>query len=75
MKNIGNYRKYDIFFTFRFKENMIFPPNAENHEIMIFMFRIFKKMLFFMQCNVEKYLAAIFLLESALKWKLCQRKN
>ena len=32
MKNIGSYRKYDIFFNFRFTENMIFPTNAENLE-------------------------------------------
>ena len=48
-KNIGNYRKYDIFFNFRFTENMIFPSNAENHENMIFTFSVFTKMLFFMQ--------------------------
>ena len=28
-KNIGNYRKYDIFFNFRFTGNMIFPSIAE----------------------------------------------
>ena len=37
-KNVGNYRKYDIFFNFRFMENMIFPSSAENHENMIFTF-------------------------------------
>ena len=52
-KNIGNYRKYDIFFNFRFTENTIFPPNAENHEHVMFMFSVFTKMLFFMQCNYQ----------------------
>ena len=37
-KNIGNYRKYDIFFNFCFTENMIFPPIAENQKNMIFTF-------------------------------------
>ena len=45
-----NYRKYDIFFTFRFTENMIFPSTAENQEN-IFTLSVFTKMLFFMQCN------------------------
>ena len=31
-KNKKNYRKYDIFFNFRFTENMIFPSIAENQE-------------------------------------------
>ena len=52
-KNIGNYRKYVIFFNFRFTEN-IFPSKTENHENMIFMFSIFTKMLFFMQCFINK---------------------
>ena len=52
-KNTGNYRKYDIFFNFRFTENTIFPSNAENHENVIFMFSVFTKMLFFMQCNYQ----------------------
>ena len=46
-KNIGNYRKYDIFFNFRFTENMIFPSNAENHENMIFKLSVFMKTFFF----------------------------
>ena len=46
MKNIGNYRKYDIFFNFRSTENMIFPSNTENHENMIFTLSVFTKMLF-----------------------------
>ena len=49
-KNIGNYRKYDIFFNFRFTGNMIFPSIAENQENMIFTLSVFTKMLFFMQC-------------------------
>ena len=53
VKNTGNYRKYDIFFNFRFTENTIFPSNAENHENVIFMFSVFTKMLFFMQCNYQ----------------------
>ena len=48
-KNIGNYRKYDIFFNFRFTGNMIFPSIAENQENMIFTLSVFTKMLFFMQ--------------------------
>ena len=49
-KNIGNYRKDDIFFNSRFTEN-IFPSNAENHENIIFTFSVFTKVLFFMQCE------------------------
>ena len=49
-KNIGNYRKYDIFFIFCFTENMIFPPIAENQENMIFSLSIFTKMLFLYSC-------------------------
>ena len=37
-KNVGNYRKYDIFFNFRFTENKIFSSNAETHENIIFTF-------------------------------------
>ena len=48
-KNIGNYRKYDIFFNFRFTGNMIFPSIAENQENTIFTLSVFMKMLFFMQ--------------------------
>ena len=50
-KNIGNYRKYDIFFNFRFTGNMIFPSIAENQENMIFTLSGFTKMFFFIQCN------------------------
>ena len=46
-KNIKNYRKYGIFFNFRFTENMIFPSIAENHENMIFTSSVFTKLLFF----------------------------
>ena len=49
MKNIGNYRKYDIFLNFRFTENMIFPSIGENPENLIFTLIVFSKMLFFMQ--------------------------
>ena len=49
-KIIGNYRKYDIFFNFRFTENMIFLQIAENQENMIFTLSVFTKMLFFMKC-------------------------
>ena len=49
-KNIGTYRKYDIFFNFRFTEN-IFPSIMENQEKMIFTLSVFTKMLFFMQCH------------------------
>ena len=45
-KNIGNYRKNDIFFNFRFTGNMIFPSIAENQENMIFTLSVFTKMLF-----------------------------
>ena len=48
-KNNGNYRKYDIFFNFRFTGNMIFPSIAENQENTIFTLSVFTKMLFFMQ--------------------------
>ena len=51
MKNIGNYRKYDIFFDFCFTGNMIFPSIAENSENMIFTLSVFSKMLFFIQCQ------------------------
>ena len=47
MKNIGSYRKYDIFFNFHFTNNMIFPSIAENSEKMIFTLSVFTKMLFF----------------------------
>ena len=47
-KNIRNCRKYNIFFNFRFTENMIFPSIAENPENMIFTLSMFTKMLFFM---------------------------
>ena len=50
MKNIGNYRKYDIFFEFCVTENMIFPPIVENPGNMIFTLSVSLKMLFFMQC-------------------------
>ena len=43
------YEKYDIFFNFRFTEN-IFPSIAENQENKIFTLSVFTKMLFFMQC-------------------------
>ena len=42
-KNIGNYRKYDIFFNFCFTENMIFPWIAENQENMAFTLSVFTK--------------------------------
>ena len=48
-KNIGNYRKYDIFFNFHFTQNMIFPLIAENQENMIFTLNVFTKMLLFMK--------------------------
>ena len=40
MKNIENYKKYDIFFDFRFTENMIFTlsvffENAVFHAVML----------------------------------------
>ena len=47
------YEKYDIFFNFRFTEN-IFPSIAENQENKIFTLSVFTKMLFFMQCFIEK---------------------
>ena len=47
-KNIRNCRKYNIFFNFRFTENMTFPSIAENPENMIFTLSMFTKMLFFM---------------------------
>ena len=50
MKNIGNYRKYNIFLNFRFTASMIFPSIAENQENMIFTLSVFTRMLFFMQC-------------------------
>ena len=54
MKNIGNYRKYDIFFDFRFTKN-IFPSIAENPENMIFTLSVFSKMLFFSSVDQYKY--------------------
>ena len=54
MKNIGNYRKCDIFFGFRFTENMIFQSIAENAENMIFRLNVFSKMLFVIQCCFHK---------------------
>ena len=54
MKNIGNYRKCDIFFGFRFTENMIFQSIAENAENMIFRLNVFSKMVFVMQCCFYK---------------------
>ena len=45
-ENIGNYRKYDIFFNCRFTENMIFPSIVENDKNIIFMLSVFTKMLF-----------------------------
>ena len=47
-KNIGNYRKYYIFFNFLFTGN-IFLSIAENQENMIFTLSVFTKTLFFMQ--------------------------
>ena len=58
-KNIGNYRKYEIFFNFRFAENMIFPSIAEYQENIIFALSVLTKMLFFRQCNL-KLASAIF---------------
>ena len=52
-KNIENYRKYYIFFNFRFTEN-IFSSIAENQDNMIFTLSVFMKMLFFMQCYVRQ---------------------
>ena len=52
-KNIENYRKYGIFFNFRFTEN-IFLSIAENQDNMIFTLSVFTKMLFFMQCYVRQ---------------------
>ena len=54
MKNIGNYRKCDIFFGFRFTENIIFQSIAENAENMIFRLNVFSKMVFVMQCCFYK---------------------
>ena len=54
MKNIGNYRKCDIFFGFRFTENMMFQSIAENAENMIFRLNVFSKMVFVMQCCFYK---------------------
>ena len=48
-KNIGNYRKYYIFYNFLFTGNMIFLSIAENQENMIFTLSVFTKTLFFMQ--------------------------
>ena len=57
-KNIGNYGKYDIFFHFRFTENMIFPQIAENQENVIFTLSVFTKKLFFMKCdNLSHFVA------------------
>ena len=54
-KNIRDYRKYDIFFNFRFAGNMIFPLIAENQESMILTLSVFTKMLFFMQCSLIEF--------------------
>ena len=61
-KNIGNYRKYDIFFNFRFTGNMVFPSIAEYQENKIFTLSVFTKMLFFMQCTLK--------LASAIFWQI-----
>ena len=61
MKNIRNYRKYDIFVNFRFTENMIFPSIAENPENMIFKLSVFSKMLFFMQWKTWSYVWSIYI--------------
>ena len=82
-KNIGNYRKYDIFFNFRFTGNMIFPSIAENQGNMIFTLSVITKMLFFMQCrelhimqlilNIEKPTTQTYFQKkfqnSAMEWK------
>ena len=46
MKNIENYRKYDISYNFRFTEKMIFSSIAENQENMIFTLSVFEKQQF-----------------------------
>ena len=63
-KSIGSYRKYNIFFNFRFTENMIFPSIAENQENVIFTLSVFTKMLFFIQwCKAKSFfILLIFLL-------------
>ena len=60
-KNIGNYRKYDIFFNFRFTGNMIFPSIAEKQENMIFTLSVFAKALFFMQCLIAELMFMVVL--------------
>ena len=51
-KNIGNYRKYDIFFNFRFTENMIFRTNAENLENNdIYIQRFYENVVFHAVCQ------------------------
>ena len=60
-KNIGNYRKYDIFFNFRFTGNMISPSIAENQENVIFTLSVFTKMLFFMQCLIAELMFMVVL--------------
>ena len=68
MKNIGNYRTYDIFFNFRFTEKMIFPSIAENQDNITFTLSVFTKMLFFMQ--FQSYLNMAFIIHTTI----CLRK-
>ena len=58
---MGNYRRYHVFFDFRFTENMILQSIAENPENLMFTLSVFTKMLFSMQCLYD-----IFILLSAL---------
>ena len=64
-KNIGNPRKYDIFFNFCFTETMIFLSIAESQENMIFTLNIFTKRLFFMRCVLFCFLVQL----SNIFWK------
>ena len=45
-KNIGNYRKYDIFFNFSVTENMIFSSIAEYQENIIYVERFYENVIF-----------------------------
>ena len=63
---MGKYRKYNIFFDFRFMDNAIFPSVAENQENMIFTFSLFTKMRFFMQ-RYSSNIQGIFLYSIFLK--------
>ena len=73
-KSIRYYRKYDIFFNFRFTGNMIFPSIVENQENMIFTLSVIMKMLFFMQCRELHIMQLILNIEKPTTQTYFQKK-